>query len=117
VRSSAGPARRRGCGCGRGRLPSSPALIADHLLGDGQAHAISVAAPPPRRCGLEAAAHLVLDVLVEVADRAMLARLSMACSTSGGTETFSTMKLAISRPYLLPTTGLISGRRASPSSV
>ncbi len=30
---------------------------------------------------------------------AMLDRLSMACSTSGGTDTFSTMKLVISRPY------------------
>ena len=29
----------------------------------------------------------------------MLERLSIACSTSGGTDTFSTMKLAISRPY------------------
>ena len=30
----------------------------------------------------------------------MLERLSIACSTSGGTDTFSTMKLVISRPYL-----------------
>jgi hypothetical protein len=29
----------------------------------------------------------------------MLDRLSMAASTSGGTETFSTMKLVISMPY------------------
>ncbi len=47
----------------------------------------------------------------------MLERLSIACSTSGGTETFSTMKLAISRPYLAMMTGLISGSSASPSSV
>ena len=48
---------------------------------------------------------------------AMLERLSMACSTSGGTDTFSTMKLVISRPYLATIAGLISGSSASPSSV
>ena len=47
---------------------------------------------------------------------AMLDRLSIACSTSGGTETFSTMKLAICRPYFARTTGLMSGSSASPSS-
>ena len=30
---------------------------------------------------------------------AMLERLSIACSTSGGTDTFSTMKLVSSMPY------------------
>ena len=48
---------------------------------------------------------------------AMLDRLSIACSTSGGTDTFSTTKLVISRPYFPPTTGLMSGNSASPSSV
>ena len=47
----------------------------------------------------------------------MLERLSIACSTSGGTDTFSTMKLAISMPYFAAITGLISGSSASPSSV
>ena len=44
-------------------------------------------------------------------------RLSIACSTSGGTDTFSMMKLAISRPYFSFITGLMSGSRASPSSL
>ena len=48
---------------------------------------------------------------------AMLERLSIACSTSGGTDTFSTMKLVISRPYLATIAGLMSGSSASPSSV
>ncbi len=47
----------------------------------------------------------------------MLERLSIASSTSGGTETFSTMKLAISMPYFDFITGLISGSSASPSSM
>ena len=46
----------------------------------------------------------------------MLERLSIAASTSGGTDTFSTMKLVISRPYFAVTAGLISGSSASPSS-
>ncbi len=48
---------------------------------------------------------------------AMLDLLSIACSTSGGTDTFSTMKLPIWMPYLPDTTGLMSGSSASPSSV
>src|SRR5438552_1115426 len=47
----------------------------------------------------------------------MLDRLSMAASTSGGTDTFSRMKLGISRPYFALRAGLISGSSASPSSV
>ena len=47
----------------------------------------------------------------------MLERLSMACSTSGGTETFSSRKLVISRPYFSLTAGLMSCSRASPSSL
>ena len=47
----------------------------------------------------------------------MLDRLSIASSTSGGTETFSTTKLVISSPYFTSRTGLMSGRSASPSSV
>ena len=47
---------------------------------------------------------------------AMLERLSMAPSTSGGTLTFSTTKDDISMPYLEVRAGLMSGRRASPSS-
>ncbi len=47
----------------------------------------------------------------------MLDRLSMAASTSGGTDTFSRTKLGISRPYFALRTGLISGSSASPSSV
>ena len=47
----------------------------------------------------------------------MLDRLSIACSTSGGTDTFSRTKLAISRPYFSLSTGLISGSSASPSSL
>ena len=47
----------------------------------------------------------------------MLERLSIAASTSGGTETFSTMKLAISNAVLVVSTGLISGSSASPSSL
>jgi hypothetical protein len=46
----------------------------------------------------------------------MLERLSIACSTSGGTDTFSMMKLASAIPYFASTTGLISGISASPSS-
>ena len=47
---------------------------------------------------------------------AMLERLSMAASTSGGTDTFSRTKVAISIPYLSVSTGLMSGSSASPSS-
>ena len=47
---------------------------------------------------------------------AMLDRLSIASSTSCGTDTFSTMKLVIARPYFAPTTGLMIGSSASPSS-
>ena len=46
----------------------------------------------------------------------MLLRLSMAASTSAGSETFSTTKLEISMPYLLMTCGLISGNSAAPNS-
>jgi hypothetical protein len=46
----------------------------------------------------------------------MLERLSMACSTSGGTDTFSTTKLAIWIPYLRVVSGLMAGSSASPSS-
>ena len=47
----------------------------------------------------------------------MLDRLSIASSTSGGTDTFSRTKLVISMPYLAVVTGLINGRSASPSSL
>ena len=46
----------------------------------------------------------------------MLLCLSMACSTSAGTDTFSRMKLEISRPYFSRTVGLMMGRSASPIS-
>ena len=48
---------------------------------------------------------------------AMLERLSIASSTSGGTDTFSTMNDAISMPYLAAVSGLMSGSSASPSSL
>ena len=41
----------------------------------------------------------------------------MACSTSGGTDTFSRMKLVISRPYFSRTLGLMICSRASPISL
>ena len=47
----------------------------------------------------------------------MAARLSIASSTSGGTDTFSTTNAGTSIPYLALITGLISGSSASPSSV
>ncbi|MOA14526.1 hypothetical protein D3C78_1346320 [compost metagenome] len=47
----------------------------------------------------------------------MLERLSIACSTSGGTDTFSRMKLLISRPYFSRMAGLISCSSASPRSL
>ena len=48
---------------------------------------------------------------------AMLLRLSIACSTSGGTDMFSTMKLVISIPYFAVVCGLMSGNNASPNSL
>src|ERR1700682_964640 len=47
----------------------------------------------------------------------MLAPLSITCSTSGGTDTFSTTRLVISIPYFSASAGLMSGRSASPHSV
>ena len=47
----------------------------------------------------------------------MLERLSIACSTSAGTETFSRMKLVISSPYLSTTAGLMTCTSASPRSL
>jgi len=49
--------------------------------------------------------HLELDVSLRLPTADMLERLSIACSTSGGSETFSTMKLVISNPYFAVTTG------------
>ena len=46
----------------------------------------------------------------------MLERLSMAASTSGGTEQFSRMKLGMVIPYLASSAGLMSGSSASPTS-
>jgi hypothetical protein len=46
----------------------------------------------------------------------MLDRLSMAASTSGGTDTFSTTNDVIASPYFSPMIGLITGSSASPSS-
>jgi hypothetical protein len=42
----------------------------------------------------------------------MLERLSIACSTSGGTDTFSTTKPGISMPYFSFSAGLMSGSSA-----
>ena len=46
----------------------------------------------------------------------MLERLSIAASTSGGTEQFSRMKLGTSMPYFGSSCGLMSGSSASPTS-
>ena len=48
---------------------------------------------------------------------AMLERLSMAASTSGGTETFSTTNDVISMPYFAWRIGFSTGSSASPSSL
>jgi len=47
----------------------------------------------------------------------MLERASMAFSTSGGTDTFSSTNEVISMPYLEVIAGLITGSSASPSSL
>ena len=47
----------------------------------------------------------------------MLERLSIACSTSGGTLTFSRTKLVISKPYFAPMTALMIGNNAAPTSL
>ena len=65
----------------------------------------------------ESLPHLILHEVVQIPTAAMLDRLSIACSTSGGTDTFSTMKLPISMPYFVMMAGLMSGSSASPSSV
>ena len=79
--------------------------------------ASSAAVPPPPPPVSMPFAIWYLTKSLRLPTAAMLDRLSMAASTSGGTDTFSTMKLVSSMPYFSDTCGLMSGSSASPSSV
>ena len=115
----AAAAAAAGCGRALRRRPADiEAALLNHLLRDAEsdrqlgrraARAAATRLAMPLR-------HLILHVIVQVADRRHARSLVDRRSTSGGTDTFSTMKLVISRPYFAPTTGLITGSSASPSS-
>ena len=116
------PGARGRCGrrgrYGRRGLPTGKPLL-HHLLRQAEAHRQfrRRARGPAATAASKPLPIWYFTKSLRLPTAAMLERLSMACSTSGGTETFSTMKLVISRPYFAVTAGLISGSSASPSSV
>ena len=80
---------------GRRRAAAAEALL-HHLLRDAEADrqlGRRAAAPPRRRRSRSPCAIWYFTKSLRLPIAAMLDRLSIACSTSGGTDTFSTMKL------------------------